>query len=157
MLGHEDELATFFSPFGSRMGSVHSPLPSRDMEHHHQHHSKGSNKANRSKSIEMGHLESSPNMHRSASFAMSAHDDDRDLMMVENLLEFYFAILDHAFDCLKTLEEIIDNTEEMIDIELDTARNRLIKLEIMLTGCTFTFTIYGKSLCPSASRSRNGV
>ena len=49
------------------------------------------------------------------------------------------------------------NTEEMINIELDTARNRLIKLEIMLTGCTFTFTIYGKSLCPSASRSRNGV
>ena len=42
----------------------------------------------------------------------------------------------------KTLEEIIDNTEEMINIELDTARNRLIKLEILLTGSTFTFTIY---------------
>ena len=87
------------------------------------------------------------------------HDNEVDhaLDMVENLLEFYFSILDHAFDCLKTLEEIIDNTEEMINIELDTARNRLIKLEIMLTGCTFTFTIYGKSLCPSASRSRNGL
>ena len=84
---------------------------------------------------------------RSSSFAKSDegdHDRDHDqnLMIVENLLEFYFAILDHAFDCLKTLEEIIDNTEEMIDIELDTARNRLIKLEILLTGCTFTFTIY---------------
>ncbi|QDZ21869.1 Magnesium transporter [Chloropicon primus] len=70
------------------------------------------------------------------------HEVDHALDMVENLLEFYFSILDHAFDCLKTLEEIIDNTEEMINIELDTARNRLIKLEIMLTGCTFTFTIY---------------
>ena len=30
----------------------------------------------------------------------------------------------------------------MINIELDTARNRLIKLEIMLTGSTFAFTIY---------------
>jgi len=78
---------------------------------------------------------------RSTSMALSV-DGDHCLMMVENLLEFYFALLDQAFDCLKTLEEIIDNTEEMIDIELDTARNRLIKLEILLTGCTFTFTIY---------------
>jgi magnesium transporter len=78
---------------------------------------------------------------RSNSLALSV-DGDHCLMMVENLLEFYFALLDQAFDCLKTLEEIIDNTEEMIDIELDTARNRLIKLEILLTGCTFTFTIY---------------
>lgn len=87
-------------------------------------------------------------MNRSGSFAASLDGDqendphDPELDMVENLLEFYFSILDHAFDCLKTLEEIIDNTEEMINIELDTARNRLIKLEILLTGSTFTFTIY---------------
>ncbi len=30
----------------------------------------------------------------------------------------------------------------MVNIELDTSRNRLIKLEIMMTGCTFAFTIY---------------
>ena len=34
--------------------------------------------------------------------------DEHHVLLVENLLECYFAVLDHAFDKLKTLEEIID-------------------------------------------------
>mmetsp|Transcript_15037 Transcript_15037/g.38230 ORF Transcript_15037/g.38230 Transcript_15037/m.38230 type:complete len:476 (-) Transcript_15037:240-1667(-) len=74
--------------------------------------------------------------------APPAGDDEHKVMVVENLLEFYFAVMDHSFDRLKTLEEIIENTEEMVNIELDTSRNRLIQLEILLTGSTFAFTIY---------------
>lgn len=65
-------------------------------------------------------------------------DADADAMeAVENLLETYYMYIDNAYDKLMSLDEYIKDTEEFIDINLDWTRNRLIKLEIMLTAATF--------------------
>ena len=39
--------------------------------------------------------------------------------------------------------EYIKDTEEYINIELDSSRNRLIRLEIVLTAGTFAVAIWG--------------
>ena len=39
--------------------------------------------------------------------------------------------------------EFIKDTEEYINIELDSSRNRLIRLEIVLTAGTFAVAIWG--------------
>ena len=38
--------------------------------------------------------------------------------------------------------EYIEDTEEYINIELDSSRNRLIRLEIVLTGATFSLALW---------------
>ena len=39
--------------------------------------------------------------------------------------------------------DYIQDTEEYINIELDSARNRLIKLEILITAATFAIACFG--------------
>ncbi|KAI7841968.1 hypothetical protein COHA_004495 [Chlorella ohadii] len=58
---------------------------------------------------------------------------------VENLLESYFAQVDAQYDKLRNIGEYIEDTEEYINIELDAGRNRLIRLDIVLTAATFAF------------------
>lgn len=61
---------------------------------------------------------------------------------VENLLESYFVQIDGTFDKLQAVGEYIEDTEEFINIELDSSRNRLIRLEIILTAGTFALAIF---------------
>lgn len=69
---------------------------------------------------------------------MFADDADAEAVeAVENLLESYYMYIDNSYDKLISLDEYIKDTEEFIDIDLDWNRNRLIKLEIMLTAATF--------------------
>lgn len=56
---------------------------------------------------------------------------------VENLLESYFAQVDAHYDKLRNIGEYIEDTEEYINIELDAGRNRLIRLDIVLTAASF--------------------
>lgn len=56
---------------------------------------------------------------------------------VENLLESYFMQVDSMYDKLDTLGEYIKDTEEYINIELDSSRNRLIRFDIILSVATF--------------------
>jgi hypothetical protein len=56
---------------------------------------------------------------------------------VENLLESYYAQVDGLYDKLVAVGEYAKDTEEYINIELDSSRNRLIRLEILLTAATF--------------------
>ncbi|KAI3435866.1 hypothetical protein D9Q98_001924 [Chlorella vulgaris] len=56
---------------------------------------------------------------------------------VENLLESYFAQIDGHYDKLRNVGEYIEDTEEYINIELDAGRNRLIRLDIVLTAASF--------------------
>ena len=56
---------------------------------------------------------------------------------VENLLESYFMQVDSMYDKLDTLGEYIKDTEEYINIELDSSRNRLIRFDIVLSVATF--------------------
>ena len=48
-----------------------------------------------------------------------------------------------AYDRLANVEEFIRDTEEFVNFELDSSRNRLIRLEIVLTAATFGLAIFG--------------
>ena len=65
-----------------------------------------------------------------------------ELDMVEELLEHYYATLDHCYDRAKAMEDFIENSERVINIGLDTARNSLIRLELVLTASTFSLTLW---------------
>lgn len=94
----------------------------------------------------------------SSSSSDTSLDSDEDVEVVEQLLESYFMRLDNTWNryvasmfslslspvishpCLpnrmQTLSEYVDDTEDFINIELDSHRNQLIRLDIVLT--TFT-------------------
>ncbi|KDD73567.1 hypothetical protein H632_c2049p1 [Helicosporidium sp. ATCC 50920] len=56
---------------------------------------------------------------------------------VENLLESYYVQVDVLYDKVVSLDEYIKDTEEYINIHLDSSRNQLIKLDILLTAAAF--------------------
>ncbi|KIZ02442.1 hypothetical protein MNEG_5514 [Monoraphidium neglectum] len=64
----------------------------------------------------------------------SATSDVHDLLEVENLLESYYMMVDSTHHKLNAIGEYIDDTEDYINIELDYSRNRLLRLEIMITA-----------------------
>jgi magnesium transporter len=71
-----------------------------------------------------------------------AYDDDKDLQELEDLLETYFTHIDSTFHSLNGLNEYIDDLEDLIEIELDSQRNQLIKLELILTTATLSLTCF---------------
>jgi hypothetical protein len=52
-----------------------------------------------------------------------------------------FTCCQHAVD-RNIAGEYVEDTEEYINIELDSSRNRLIKLEVVLTAGTFALAIF---------------
>lgn len=68
---------------------------------------------------------------------MQQEDESESQEVVENLLESYFMQIDSTHDRLDGIGEFIEDTEEYINIELDSSRNRLLRLEIVLTAATF--------------------
>ena len=78
-----------------------------------------------------------------AAAAAAEEEENSDaLETVENLLESYFMTVDGAYDRLVALDEFIQDTEEYINIELDSARNRLIRLDIVITAGSFSVAIF---------------
>ncbi|XP_020959315.1 magnesium transporter MRS2-I isoform X2 [Arachis ipaensis] len=92
-------------------------------------------------------LLSSPNpdskIHRSskASTATSVQVEN-DVEDLEMLLEAYFTQIDGTLNKLNTLREYIDDTEDYINIQLDSHRNQLIQLELFLSSGTVCLSIY---------------
>lgn len=72
----------------------------------------------------------------------SDSDAMHDFYEVENLLESYFALVDTSHQKLVSLGEYIDDTEDFINIELDFNRNKLLRLEILITVATFALAFY---------------
>jgi magnesium transporter len=70
----------------------------------------------------------------SASSDSTDLEDDPDVAVVEGLLEPYFLQIDNTYNKLQTLCEYIDDTEDYINIELDSHRNALIRLDLVLTS-----------------------
>ncbi|KAK9835541.1 hypothetical protein WJX74_002638 [Apatococcus lobatus] len=70
-------------------------------------------------------------------------EDEESIEAIENLLESYFMQIDSCYDRLVSMGEYIKDTEEYINIELDSSRNRLIKLEIVITAATFSIALWG--------------
>ncbi|KDD72467.1 hypothetical protein H632_c3305p0, partial [Helicosporidium sp. ATCC 50920] len=71
-----------------------------------------------------------------SSSSSSSSLEDEEIAEVEMLLEPYFMQLDNTFNKLQTLCEYIDDTEDYINIELDSHRNELIRLDLVLTALT---------------------
>lgn len=69
-------------------------------------------------------------------------DESEPVEAVENLLESYFMQVDSAFDRLVNVGEYIQDTEEFVNIGLDSAQNRLIRFEIVLTAGSFAVAIF---------------
>lgn len=84
-------------------------------------------------------------------------DEDKDLQEVEDLLETYFTHIDSTFAELQALDEYIDDTEDFVNIELDSQRNQLIKLELVLTTATLFMTMYGVVASVFGMNVRNGA
>lgn len=84
-------------------------------------------------------------------------DEDKDLQEVEDLLETYFTHIDGTFAELQALDEYIDDTEDFVNIELDSQRNQLIKLELVLTTATLFMTMYGVVASVFGMNVRNGA
>lgn len=62
---------------------------------------------------------------------------------LEMLLEAYFVVIDSTLNKLTSLKEYIDDTEDFINIQLDTVRNQLIQFELLLSTITFITAIFG--------------
>ena len=72
----------------------------------------------------------------SSSSSDTSLDSDEDVEVVEQLLESYYFRLDNTWNRMQTLSEYVEDTEQFIEIDLDSHRNQLIRLDIVLT--TFT-------------------
>ncbi len=77
----------------------------------------------------------------SLALALERLDEDADVQALEDILETYFAQLDRTCARLNALEELVAQTEDYVNIDLDSKRNVLI--EIMLVTA-FVMTV---SLC----------
>lgn len=67
---------------------------------------------------------------------MEGEEDDEDVVMVEQLLESYLMRIDSTTTRVQGLTEYIDDTEDYITIELDSHRNELIRLNLILSTAT---------------------
>jgi magnesium transporter len=77
----------------------------------------------------------SPVSPRSASLTYDSDEEEEEAIEeVEMLLEAYFMQIDNTWNKLQTLTEYVDDTEDFINIELDSHRNQLIRLDLVLTA-----------------------
>ena len=71
-----------------------------------------------------------------------AMDDDADIQQLEDLLETYFAQIDHAYNRMKALDEFVASTEDYINIDLDSHRNQLIQIDLLLSFSMFITSLF---------------
>lgn len=64
-------------------------------------------------------------------------------MEAETLLEAYLQVIDEHVNLATLLNDAIDDTEDLVMIHLDTLRNRLLSVELMLSVVSMTFTLGG--------------
>ncbi|KAK4271192.1 hypothetical protein QN277_019920 [Acacia crassicarpa] len=74
---------------------------------------------------------------RSGSLVTSSAMDDSDVEDLEMLLEAYFMQLDGTRNKILSVREYIDDTEDFVNIQLDSHRNELIQLQLTLTIASF--------------------
>ncbi|XP_054801931.1 magnesium transporter MRS2-4 isoform X2 [Prosopis cineraria] len=74
---------------------------------------------------------------RSGSLVTSNAMDDSDVEDLEMLLEAYFMQLDGTRNKILSVREYIDDTEDYVNIQLDSHRNELIQLQLTLTIASF--------------------
>ena len=83
-----------------------------------------------------------PGTPRSATLTYDSEEEEEEAVEeVEQLLEAYFINLDNTWNKLQTLTEYIDDTEDFINIKLDSQRNQLIRLDLVLTSFTASVSL----------------
>lgn len=79
---------------------------------------------------------SSSSSSSSSSHSSTDSDDEEEIQEVEMLLEAYFMHIDNTYNRLQTLNEYIDDTEDLVNLKLDQHRNQLIGIDLILTAFT---------------------
>ncbi|GFR49950.1 hypothetical protein Agub_g12057, partial [Astrephomene gubernaculifera] len=59
----------------------------------------------------------------------------------ENLLEFYYVQAEALLGRLDALNERIDDTEDLVNIDLDNRRNQIVGIDLVVTSITLMFTV----------------
>ena len=78
-----------------------------------------------------------PGTPRSATLTYDSEEEEEEAVEeVEQLLEAYFINLDNTWNKLQTLTEYVGDTEDFVNIKLDSQRNQLIRLDLVLTSFT---------------------
>ncbi|XP_022922716.1 magnesium transporter MRS2-4-like [Cucurbita moschata] len=78
---------------------------------------------------------------RSGSAVTSNLSDDNDVEDLEMLLEAYFMQLDGTRNRILSVREYIDDTEDYVNIQLDSQRNELIQFQLTLTIASFAIAV----------------
>ncbi|KAK9803551.1 hypothetical protein WJX73_008351 [Symbiochloris irregularis] len=127
-------------------------------------HSEDRDPSTRRRSTEEGDFQ--PHSHEEAAAILEHLDDIRrnlpaagvdphDIEACEALLESYFMQVDYLMNGLVMLKEHVDDTEDLINIELDNRRNELVALNVVVGITTASITliaavasIFGMNLYP---------
>ena len=62
---------------------------------------------------------------------------------VEALLEAYYMHVDFSFARLAELRDATEDTEDLAEISLDSQRNRLIKIDLVISNATLAVGVFG--------------
>jgi hypothetical protein len=73
-----------------------------------------------------------PHHHHALEHAFGDAADDADIQELEDLLETYFAQIDHSFNRLDVLKEFIQDTEDYVNIDLDSKRNKILEFNVLV-------------------------
>ncbi|KAK6157836.1 hypothetical protein DH2020_012084 [Rehmannia glutinosa] len=76
------------------------------------------------------------------SFLSSSSSGGENIDQLEMLLEAYFVVIDNTLNKLLSLKEYIEDTEDLININLGNVQNQLIQFELLLTAATFVATVF---------------
>jgi magnesium transporter len=82
--------------------------------------------------IQTGDLRPPETPHSTLTYDFDEEEEEA-IELVEQLLETYFMQADNTWNKLQTLTEYIDDTEDYVNIQLDSQRNQLIRLDLILT------------------------
>jgi len=66
---------------------------------------------------------------------------EEEIAEVEMLLEAYFMHVDNTYNRLQTLNEYIQDTEDLVNLKLDQHRNQLIGIDLLLTAFSSALAI----------------
>jgi magnesium transporter len=72
----------------------------------------------------------------------SAKEDDEAHEGVEALLEAYYMHVDFSHKLLSELRDAIEDTEDLAEISLDSQRNQLIKIDLIISNGMLSVGIF---------------
>ncbi|XP_057745173.1 magnesium transporter MRS2-I-like isoform X2 [Arachis stenosperma] len=84
----------------------------------------------------------SPTSGSKISSLSTIHGEENDVKELEMLLEAYFVQIDRTLEKLINMKEYIDGTEDYINIQIDSRRNKLIKWELVLSSGNLCLAIF---------------